>query len=251
MTPDVVVDIGNTRIKFGRCSAAPEIAELASLPPDEPAAWKSQAEAWAVPAGGRFAVASVNPARAHRLREWIEDAGYRASMIQDTSLLPIRVYVPEPAKVGIDRLLTATAAHLRERNRPVIVVTAGTAVTVDFVTADGTFLGGAILPGFATMLHSLHEHTALLPDVAITEPVANAIGTNTIEAMRSGVFGAVVGGVMQIASDGRDRIGTESHLYLTGGDGQLLKDRLAAAFSVAFVPTLTLEGIRLAAEALP
>ena len=41
MTPDVVVDVGNTRIKWGRCSAA-AVTAVAALPPDDPAAWQEQ-----------------------------------------------------------------------------------------------------------------------------------------------------------------------------------------------------------------
>jgi len=250
MSPDIVVDIGNTRIKFGRCTSAPGITELASLSPDDPEAWKSQAEAWGVPFGGRFAIASVVPSRAARLWEWIEAAGYRATMIQDPLSLPLHVAVPEPTKVGIDRLLSATAAHRRAPGRPIIVATAGTAVTVDFVSAEGRFIGGAIFPGFGTMLHSLHEHTALLPDVAIQEPVRHVVGTNTIEAMKSGVFWSVVGGISSIAMHGQQTLGLERpKLFITGGDGHLLEGHFH--FDPEIVPTLTLEGIRLAAEALP
>ena len=249
MIPDVVVDVGNTRIKFGRCTAAPGVAELASLPPEDPTAWGSQIAAWGI-RGGRFAMASVNPGRAATLRAWLEASGHHPVLIQDFAALPLRVDVDEPARVGIDRLLSATAAHRREPGRSLIVVAAGTAVTVDFVTAGGIFQGGAIFPGFGTMLHSLHQQTAQLPAIALTEPVSRIVGRNTGEAMRSGVFAAVVGGIAFLAERGRPTLGDrEPKLFVTGGDGPLLQGQLP--FEAEFVPTLTLEGIRLTAEALP
>src|SRR5215831_1417734 len=66
--------------------------------------------------------------------------------------------------VGADRLAQASAAWTRAGG-PCIVVSMGTAITIDVVTRRGDFVGGLIAPGLRLMARALHEHTALLPEV--------------------------------------------------------------------------------------
>ena len=67
-----------------------------------------------------------------------------------------------PEQLGPDRwaaLIAARALHAG----PCLVVNAGTATTVDMLSAEGAFLGGCILPGVELMRFVLHEHTGRLP----------------------------------------------------------------------------------------
>ena len=68
----------------------------------------------------------------------------------------------------------------------------GTAITVDLVSADGAFLGGAILPGIAMSARALHEFTDLLPLVDMAELAAPppALGDRDRSGPRPGCFGA-------------------------------------------------------------
>jgi type III pantothenate kinase len=98
--------------------------------------------------------------------------------------VPIEARVDHPERVGPDRLVNALAAA-RLHGTPVVVVDVGTATTWDCVDASGAFVGGAIAPGLQLGLAALAERTALLPRVGATLP-DRAIGTDTIEAIRSG-----------------------------------------------------------------
>jgi len=105
--------------------------------------------------------------------------------------LPIEVQVEEPEKVGIDRLLNALAINqIREPDRPAIVVDLGTACTVDRISADGAFEGGAILPGVRLAAEALHTGTALLPRLELDffDLPAEVVGKSTQTAMHSGLF---------------------------------------------------------------
>ncbi len=98
--------------------------------------------------------------------------------------------VREPMKVGIDRLLAAWGAWMEiERASAVIVVQAGTAVTIDLVDASGCFQGGAIMAGVPLALRLLSEGTSKLPLLQAPHDFhAVAIpGKNTEEAMLAGV----------------------------------------------------------------
>ncbi|RMF89255.1 MAG: type III pantothenate kinase, partial [Planctomycetota bacterium] len=115
-------------------------------------------------------IGSVNRPATTRLLEW-----QRTHRPQDRVVLltyedvPLDVRVPDPDMVGIDRLLDAAAAdRLRREGSPAVVVDLGTAITVDLVSADGGFLGGAILPGLAMAARALHDYTDLLPLIDVT-----------------------------------------------------------------------------------
>ena len=108
--------------------------------------------------------------------------------------MPLAARVDEPDKVGLDRLANALAAdRLRAAERGAIVVDLGSAITVDVVSPDGAFLGGAILPGIAMSARALHEFTDLLPLEPMSElaqPPA-AVGKDDVGLSASG---ALLGG---------------------------------------------------------
>src|SRR5262249_30985491 len=160
MKPNLVVDIGNSRIKWGYC-ADDRVLYQASLPPDEPAFWEDQIKRWNLVQGLRWAMAGVHPERGRRFVAWVKQRGDQVVLIQDKKRLPIPVEVQEPDKVGIDRLLNAVAAKNRvQRETSIFIIDAGSAVTVDWVDKKGTFRGGAIFPGFYLMAKALHDYTA-------------------------------------------------------------------------------------------
>jgi type III pantothenate kinase len=140
--------------------------------------------------------------------------------------VPIDLKLTEPKTVGTDRLLLALGA--RERHgTPIIVVSAGTAVTVDLVDAGGAFAGGAIAPGFGLAARALHEHAAALPPVAPAKP-RHDLGTNTEEAIASGVYWFCTGGVRALVGRYRALSGDpELPVVCTGSDSHLLLPDLA------------------------
>jgi type III pantothenate kinase len=248
MTPAVVVDVGNSRIKWGLCSAA-GVAEAVSLPPEGPAAWLRQIEAWRLPRPAGWAVSGVHPQRRDAFIEWLRARGDSAVLVDDPNDLPLRVLVERPDHVGVDRLLDAVAANSRRRpGAPAVIVDAGSAVTVDYVDEAGAFRGGVIFPGPRLMARALHDYTALLPVVELKHPIPEAPATATRPAMEAGIFRAVVGGVEAVVAQYARGAGQRPDLFLTGGDGALLHPALP---QFQHWRAMTLEGTRLTAEALP
>jgi type III pantothenate kinase len=257
MHPNVVIDIGNTFIKWGRCADA-AVLERVSLPPNDFATWNAQAKLWNLPTPAIWALASVQPERCTRLIDWLNQRGDRFLVLDTFTKLPLNVLVAEPDCVGIDRLLDAVAANAaKRRGAAAVVIDAGSAVTVDWVDAEGRFGGGTIFPGLRLMAQTLHDHTALLPLIEI-KMRAPLPGTSTPAAMAAGVFRAVVGGIRTITEELAPFHSIDMvDVFLTGGDAALLetplRESLVAPLSLHLhhVPLLTLEGIRIAAEALP
>jgi type III pantothenate kinase len=253
MRPAIVVDVGNTRIKWGRCSEAQPslpVTHFASLAPDDPGAWQTQCAAWKCPSPTAWAVSGVHPRRRDRLVRWIQERGDTVAVIDRWDQLGLNVRVEHPEDVGIDRLLNAVAVNgRRSPNLPAIIVDAGTAVTVDWVDETGAFGGGAILPGLRLMAQALHEHTALLPLVKSGQPQPPMPGTSTIKAIDAGIFWSVAGGITALANRLAEGSRAAPQMYLSGGDALLLQPALDPA--AILWPHMTLDGIRLAAEHLP
>jgi type III pantothenate kinase len=259
MTPDVVVDIGNSRMKWGRCVGR-HVKEIVAFGHDDAVAWKRAWQEWRLNPLSKWAIAGVVPKAVCRFRDWlaardIEPAIISSDMFVEEGKTKLTTTVDEPELLGVDRLVTALAArHLAPGGQPVIAINVGTAMTIDFVDGDGTFAGGAIMPGPSLMSRSLNQYTAKLPQIAIdaTLPVPSW-GTNTQDAIELGIAAAVVGAADYLVWEWANRFDPKPCVYVTGGDAGYFSgfEFTADVGPPVIVPTLTLEGIRIAAEALP
>jgi len=193
----------------------------------------------------RVALASVNPSVADVVLEWSKARFAAEPLIAEVNL-PIRIpdAVAERRRVGVDRLLNGLAAYYRARSA-CLAVDAGTAITIDAVSAEGVFLGGIIAPGLRMSARALREGTAFLPEVDLAFP-ADVLGRDTVSAIQSGLLWGVTEMVTGLVSRLTARIGGSTRVFLTGGDAELLTGHLPAAVEV--VPHLTLDGLRLAVE---
>lgn len=254
----IAVDVGNARIKLGRFEAdagsphpglLPEPRDTIALDGRQPEI--DQLEAWIAdgPRAIPWRIGSVNRSGASALIGWIRETRPDDDLVLlAAGDLPLEVRLQRPDMVGIDRLLDAVAAnHLRTRHRPAVVVDVGTAVTVDLISADGAFLGGAILPGIQMSARAMHEFTDLLPLIgmdALRSPPP-ALGTDTAEAMRSGLFWGAVGAVNELVGCLAEYAGAAPEVFLSGGAGPAVAELLGE--QAQHVPHLTLGGIALTA----
>jgi type III pantothenate kinase len=260
VTPDVVVDIGNSRMKWARVSDG-RIAEAVAFEHDDAVGWKRQCELWQLSELTQWAVASVVPRAQGRFEDWLKARAVTAiasitnDLFSDDSPLGFTTRVLELDRVGIDRLLNAFAAWKRTPDRPTsVAISVGTAMTIDLVEARGLHCGGVILPGPRLMAKSLYEHTAQLPVVDLRPhlPLMNW-GENTEDAIETGIAYAILGAADQMVWDWTSQRPQPVWVFVTGGDAEYFR---GFAFTsdvdrIIIDPTLTLDGIRLAAEALP
>ena len=252
MKPDVVVDVGNSRMKWGLCREG-RVAEFLALPLNDPQLWAAQFSEWELSANSRWVASGVNPRGLERLMQWLEGRTAGVSILSSCRQVPLTVRVDVPENVGIDRLLNAVAATEQTQSKTSsFIVDAGSAVTVDWVDESGAFRGGAILPGLRLMAKALRDYTALLPVIDVSRLSNPPMpGTSTKGAIEAGIFWTTAAGVKELLRQltAHAPAHSQSKVYLTGGDAHLLEPVLEGGFNAW--PEMTLEGIRLSAEKLP
>ena len=150
-----------------------------------------------------------------------------------------------PAEVGADRIVNGVAAYEkfgRGAGRPLIVVDFGTATTLDAITAQGEYLGGAICPGVQISADALFQRAARLPRIDVRRP-AHVIGRTTVGAMESGLFYGYVGMVEGLVRRMTDELGGSAISVATGGLADVIAPETPVIQHVD--PDLTLHGLRI------
>ncbi len=125
------------------------------------------------------------------------------------------IEIDNPAEVGADRLVNAIAAY--EQVQDVCVcVDFGTGINFDAISADGSYLGGAIAPGLEISLTALTERAARISRIELGEP-SHAIGTSSRAAIQSGVVYGFAGLIDGIARRINAELGGRARFIATGG----------------------------------
>ncbi|WP_435017733.1 type III pantothenate kinase [Tundrisphaera sp. TA3] len=238
----IVADLGNSRLKWGRVTPDGRLAEVVSLPTDDPAAWLEAWNGWGLDGDASWSIASVNPPLAAHLADFLAGRGVaEPRWFRSARDVAIRHEIEHAETAGADRALAvAGAMTLAPAGCPGLVVSCGTAVTVERVAADGTWQGGAIAPGLGPMARALRVMTAQLPEVAPVE-APEPWGRSTRPALEAGVFWGVVGAIRELVA--RQSAGlADPWLFWTGGDAPRFASYIVRDGS-RVVPHLVLEGL--------
>jgi type III pantothenate kinase len=245
----IAVNVGNSRTQVGQFLDG-DLRQSARFDNRQRPEIVQQVLAWweemAAEAQASVLLASVNDAVAEPLTAMLEDQlSIEVYRVGEDVPVPIGRQLDPETITGTDRLLNAAAAYDRI-HQACIIVDAGTAVTVDFVDGEGTFHGGAIVPGAAMQLQALHERTASLPELQFTTPDDDAFGRSTSQAMLKGVFHGIRGTVQRLVERYAERYGAYPQIIATGGDAEVLFRNEELVDNI--VPDLTMLGIAAAAR---
>lgn len=186
---------------------------------------------------GKFIAASVVPDVAAKLAgrdiEYISSANCR-NLIDFSHV--------DASTLGADRVANCVAlGHYFPL--PGVVIDFGTAITFEIVDADRIFRGGAICPGRQLMRQALHQGTAQLPKIPLSQGFPPLPGVNTASAIALGVDGGAVGMVKELLRRIRAKFALKS-IVAVGGDAAFFLPELPEAISGP--EFFTLQGIRLA-----
>ncbi|SMC28585.1 type III pantothenate kinase [Andreprevotia lacus DSM 23236] len=237
MSTRLLLDLGNTRLKWALESGAQRLADGDALHAELPTL---AARFASLPApDGIFGCTVAAPA----LREQLDVLCLRAWQQKPRWLqvskeaLGIRNRYRRIEQQGPDRWAAVLGASQRHPAQALVIASAGTALTVDSVTADGTFLGGMILPGYRLMKTALAQGTARLPDAAGS---LHDFPTSTEDAIETGVLTALAGTV-DTAMRRLGARGEEPLLLLAGGDAERIAPLLVSPHRIE--PDLVLCGL--------
>lgn len=143
-------------------------------------------------------------------------------------------------KLGSDRFASMIGAHSLFPEKALLVVTAGTATTIDTLSPDGTFLGGMILPGLKLMAESLARNTAQLPDINRINNEPTVFADNTDSAILSGCLNAQAGAIERAART-HGRHFADVLCLLSGGAARYIAPNLSIPFRI--IDNLVLIGL--------
>ncbi len=262
----LAVDVGNSRVKFAlfqyeeqanASRALPRCLAAWTVALDQPLPWQDlHLAVEQLTSGVRGVIAGSNQRGVDRVvAAWPETLSRKPCLVRSSEGFPLEILVDQPRRVGLDRLLNAVAAPIvTGGQKSAVIVDCGTATTVDLVRADGAFLGGAIMPGFALSSQALHHYTEVLPLVSIEEIVNvqpeisghPAVGKNTREAIMSGIFWGQIGAIRELVTRLGESMGDDPQLLLSGGGSRLLLPHLTTA---THYPYLALQGLVIVAAA--
>ncbi|MCR4620758.1 MAG: type III pantothenate kinase [Clostridiales bacterium] len=156
----------------------------------------------------------------------------------------IHIKYDNPRELGSDRIANAVACY-ELYGGPAIYIDFGTATSFGALSAQGEFLGGAIVPGLKVMSDAIVDRTAKLPRFELVKP-PSAIGRNTVTNLQSGILYGHVGMVKYLIRRMKEELGAPCRVIATGGMALLVKDD-APEIDV-LDGLLTLKGLRLIYE---
>lgn len=237
---NLLIDAGNSRVKWGWYEPAGDGGRWASISSVSLIEFAASSDHI-----NPFSVTHENPSRI--VISNVAGEGARELLVNWTSIFNavplwvkgeaercgVRSRYERPEQLGPDRWAALVAARALEPG-PCLVVNAGTATTVDALSAEGEFLGGLILPGIELMRFVLHEHTGRLP---IQEGSFRAAPRNTLDAIETGCRHAQAGAVERMYR----AMGGRGACLVSGGGGRALIERLE--LPCRYVENLVLEGL--------
>lgn len=159
----------------------------------------------------------VNPSRFH--------------LLTHQSRLPIAIDYDTPSTLGMDRIAAVVGARQLCPSSPLLVVDAGSCITIDLLDDNNCYQGGAILPGLRMKFRALHEFTAALPDITLTPDELNGstpqqlTGKSTRGSITSGVCNATLFEIQGFIAE-YNRAFPSLKLFLTGGDADFFANQL-------------------------
>ena len=248
----LVIDIGNTNIKYGvydgdkliatfrvvskRTSTSDEYGIVVRDLLEKAKIDKSQLEG--------IILSSVIPQLNYTMEHMCElYLGKKPLLVGPGIKTGINIKVDNPREVGADRIANNVAAYKKYGGeKPVICIDFGTATTFNVITEEGEFIGGVIAPGIKGSLDSLVNGTAKLPNIELKLP-KKIIAKNTITNMQAGLLYGFAGLVINIVTKMKQELNREAIVVATGGLGETIVEEVGLID--VFNRTLTLEGLKL------
>lgn len=221
---NLIIDIGNSSLKAA-FSEGIQIGEVETYRGDNPLEFIREFAAKERP--DVISVSCVRNLPASFFGE-LEKLCRKLIVVTGESELPLKNLYKTPATLGADRICAAIAAADLFPQKDILIFDFGTAVTIDFISANKEFLGGNISPGLTTRFRALNQYTQQLPLLEAPDET-EAAGTTTTGAIHSGV---VLGLIFEIEGYIKHY---PNHIHIfTGGDAIYFAKKLKSSIFVVY-----------------
>ncbi len=222
----VLADVGHSCIKLSRYLSAGRIGEVFSVQLNS--SWKEELNKFLVRADEieELIIASVNPQLNEELIALLGER-YPFYFVR-TEQVPMPTNYNKN-RLGVDRLLACYGAW-KIYKQDLVVVDAGTMVTVDWVR-DGGHLGGVILPGIGLLCSYYSQHLPVEKNKVFSEGLSG-LACNTEQAIRQGMEK-----IYQFIADIQELI------IVTGGEGKCLVNLVLKEKDALYEENLVLKGL--------
>lgn len=243
-----LIDLGNSRLKWAQYATGLWRTDAASLD-SEKNIESLLDKAWGkIAKPQRVIVCSVSsPERLNALEQWTRTRWSVTAHVArpQAQQLGVKNLYRRPEQLGADRWAALIGAR-GLTDSAACVVDAGTAVTVEALSATGEFLGGAIFPGLRLLRDSLARGTEAIP--AVTGNATDCLGRSTEDGVAAGTLFGLAGAVERLVDEYRRSLGGSMEIFLTGGDAPALAAHMRLKMTP--VPDLVLKGLARIADSL-
>ncbi len=235
----LLMDVGNTRLKWALTDGTDWEWGVTDYG-DGPGGWRYQ---WtALPTPLSIHGLSVAPDRVPPLEAFCVEAwGLRPHWYQaQAEAFGVRNPYEPPEALGADRYAALVAVRHRAHG-PACVVTCGTAITIDALSADGVFRGGVIMPGLRAAVAGLAAKVPHLPTPRFDRNL-EGMERSTARALGAGLLLGTAGAIDRILALQAAALGG-CKVFLGGGDSDVLRAHLRTPIQVE--RNLPLQGLAL------
>jgi type III pantothenate kinase len=226
----LVIDIGNTRVKAAVFNSVPASASNKSQKKEmlHFFVFKNTDELLASGVIDKYSIKNcIIGSVVNEIDGFIESLREQSDVIlfDSGTAIPIKNLYKTAHTLGSDRLAAAVGANAEAPDQDILVIDAGTCVKYNFVNSNNEYLGGGISPGLQMRFKAVNTFTSRLPLLEPDENYDQLIGTNSSESILSGVQLGIINEVDSFIDQYRQRF-NNIKVFLTGGDTEFLAKRL-------------------------
>lgn len=229
---NLVIDIGNTRIKLGlyKNNQLMEFVVLNSMP--------EVLQSDFITKSSHIIIGTV----VNNIEAFVNQLSQLKPVTIFTSQTPIPIQnlYQSVSTLGSDRIAASIGAYYLYPNSNVLVIDAGTCIKYNFINAKNQYLGGGISPGIEMRFNALNKFTSKLPYISMEENFNTLIGNTTKNSILSGVLNGTVAEINGIINQYKSNY-TDLICVLTGGNSQYLANHLKS--SIFTHQNLVLKGL--------
>jgi len=221
----IFIEAGNTMVKAVSVDSG-MMNEIFRVETNQPNRLRNEMRS--MPVGESILLSSVRKDVTDIIHEFQDKVNIQHITYKNLGTVTLDYKTPET--IGIDRVLACLGAVLDAGGGDVIVIDAGTACTIDYMTGNYTFMGGVIMPGLAVSRKGMQQVLTELPETEHAVP-EQFPGRSTEESLRWGVYGGFIYAIYSFIEKFQQQ-NRSAKLYIAGGDGEKIAKDLNNQFGI-------------------